>query len=188
MFGMIGAAAGIPDDQTFILELYQEFHCLMFRVAKRHTSNPAVQEEIVQESLVKLIRKTALLRTFSRRSLGAYISSTTRTTAIRWLKSEASCHARSRSLDDEAMVLLEAPLLSMDDLAHLRERREHLLAALDQLSPEDRLLLEGKYFLEESDETLAKLIGCKASSIRMKLTRARRRAFKLFEKEVHDFQ
>ena len=79
-------------------------------------------------------------------------------------------------------------LLSLDDLAHLSEQREHLLAALDQLSPEDRLLLEGKYFLEESDESLAKLLGCKAGSIRMKLTRARRRAFKLFEKEVHDFQ
>jgi len=56
----------------------------------------------------------------------------------------------------------------------------------DQLSAKDRLLLEGKYFFDYSDNTLAKLLSCKKSSIRMKLTRARRRIVKLIEKEGDD--
>lgn len=58
---------------------------------------------------------------------------------------------------------------------------------LGQLSAEDRALLEGKYILGDSDEMLARTLHCKPSSIRMKLTRARRRALKLLEQEGADF-
>ena len=55
------------------------------------------------------------------------------------------------------------------------------------MSAEDRALLEGKYILGDSDEMLARTLHCKPSSIRMKLTRARRRALKLLEQEGADF-
>ena len=53
-----------------------------------------------------------------------------------------------------------------------------------RLSEEDRILLEGKYVWGQSDKELAEILHCKPSSIRMKLTRARRRALNnLSEKE-----
>ena len=51
---------------------------------------------------------------------------------------------------------------------------------------EDRLLLEGKYILGYTDAELADMLGCKKSSVRMKLTRARRRAFQLMTEEEGD--
>lgn len=39
---------------------------------------------------------------------------------------------------------------------------------------EEKQLLYGKYLMDLSDAELAQMLGCKPSSVRMKLTRARR--------------
>lgn len=46
--------------------------------------------------------------------------------------------------------------------------------------------MEGKYILGYTDAELADMLGCKKSSVRMKLTRARRRAFQLMTEEEGD--
>ena len=57
-------------DQEFILWLYQEFYRLMFYTAQKYVANQKQQEDIVQESLRKLIEKTPRLRRFQRPVLG----------------------------------------------------------------------------------------------------------------------
>ena len=47
---------------------------------------------------------------------------------------------------------------------------------LAQLSPRDSLLLQSKYIVGMTDEELAAAFGCKQSSVRMLLSRARHRA------------
>lgn len=66
-----------------------------------------------------------------------------------------------------------------DNLVLLSEQREQLWKIWRLLPREDRYLLEGKYILGYSDQQLAASLSCKPNSIRMKLTRARRRAMKL---------
>ena len=66
----------------------------------------------------------------------------------------------------------------MDELLILAEKRQQIQYVFGSLSDEDQFLLQGKYFLGQSDAELASQLGCKPSSIRMKLTRARRNAFK----------
>ena len=92
---------------------------------------------------------------------------------------------RITTLDDEEFLELQAPLLSIDEQLLQMEQKEMLVRVLESLSEEDRILLEGKYILEQSDRDLAALLGCKPSSIRMKLTRARRRALNLIGEEVN---
>ena len=52
-----------------------------------------------------------------------------------------------------------------------------------RLTEEEQLLLEGKYILGYEDGELAGMLGCKKDSVRMKLTRARRRALRLMLEE-----
>ena len=47
----------------------------------------------------------------------------------------------------------------------------------------DRMLLEGRYLLEMSDAELARIFHCKPSSIRMKMSRARKNAFTVITKK-----
>lgn len=183
MFVFINAMPESLSDRVFILELYRQYYRLMFSTARSCSHEKDICEEVVQESLLKLIKKVPTLKEMPRATLASYIASTTRNTAINYVKRQSKQSARSASLDDEVLSDLEAPIPSLDEMMESSERRERIIAMMERMSIEDRTLLEGKYILDYSDETLAKLLDCKPSSIRMKLTRARRRAIKLFEKE-----
>ena len=87
-------------DEGFILWLYQEFYRLMFFIAQKYVSDQTWQEEIVQESLRKLIEKTNHLRHFQRPVLASYIVSTVRNTSIDLLKSLQEEENRIVNLDD----------------------------------------------------------------------------------------
>ena len=59
------------------------------------------------------------------------------------------------------------------------EETADLAAVWPMLSPRDRFLLESRYYLEDSDEQIAKQLGCSKSSVRTMLSRARKRALAL---------
>ena len=75
------------------------------------------------------------------------------------------------------------PQVSLDELVLLTEQRERLARVWVRLTEEEQLLLEGKYILGYEDGELAGMLGCKKDSVRMKLTRARRRALRLMLEE-----
>lgn len=68
---------------------------------------------------------------------------------------------------------------SLDEQLPSLNSADQLWSIWSQLPPEDRILLEGKHILGYTNEEIAMVLDCKASSVRMKLTRARRRAAKL---------
>ena len=66
---------------------------------------------------------------------------------------------------------------------------DSLREAAGSLRAGDRILLSGKYVFCHSDAELAQNLGCAPSSIRMKITRAKRKAMAVFQPEVliHDY-
>lgn len=172
-----------PQDRNFIVQLYLEYEKLLFSTAWKFTSSHHDAEEIVQDSLERLIRKTSVLRQLERCTLVAYIVSTVRNTAINHLRKAGRIKLAETDIDDESETI--DPQLSLDDLLILRERQQKLAATWLNIPEDDRMLLEGKYLLGLSDGELAELGGCKSNSVRMKLTRARRNALKIMlDKEV----
>ena len=153
MLAIINTYIDDPDDKSYMIWLYEEFHRLMFSTARKYTSNQTDCEDIVQNALVGLMQKISKLRQFDRCILTAYIVSTVRNAAINYLRQQA-----------------------------LEGEHSDLSEVWSQLSQEDRFLLEGRYIIGASDKELASTLNCKSDSIRMKLTRARRRAFALVMK------
>lgn len=185
MLAFIETLAEDPSDQDFIRDIYEQFYHLMYFTAQKYFKNMDICEEIVQDSLVRLIKQVAALRSLANSYRAAYITSTVRNTAINYLKISQKLNDLVTTLDDEESLELQSPLLSIDEQLLQMEQKEMLVRVLESLSEDDRILLEGKYVLEQSDRDLAALLGCKPSSIRMKLTRARRRALNLIVKEVN---
>ena len=62
MITWICSAVSDPDDQEFLIELYEEFHALMFSVARRYNHNWMSCEDIVQESILRIMDKLDVLR------------------------------------------------------------------------------------------------------------------------------
>lgn len=170
-------------EREFMARLYEEYERLFFSTALKYAPTHHDAEEIVQDSLVNLIKKVTTLKQLERCTLVAYIVSTVRNTAINHLRKAGRIKLAETDIDDQSETI--DPQLSLDDLLILRERQQKLAATWLNVPEDDRMLLEGKYLLGLSDGELAELAGCKSNSVRIKLTRARRNALKvMLDKEV----
>ena len=81
-------------------------------------------------------------------------------------------------LDVSEQDTYESPHLSPDKIVEKLDANKQLSLLWDKLPEEDQDLLYRKYIAEQTD------FHCKKESIRMKLTRARRKAMKLLEQEA----
>ena len=161
-------------DKAFMVKLYTDFEKLLFYTAFKYTSDKETAEDIVQESLLNLHEKIETLRPMNHAVLAAYVRTTVRNTAINTLKVQG--YEKDHRAEDVSREMPEMQGISLDDLLSLAGYRDLLKKIWPLLSDEERLLLEGKYILGYTDHELAVRTGCKTSSIRMKLTRARRHA------------
>ena len=165
-------------DKEFVLWLYQKYKNLMYLTAKKQISSPEVIEDILQDSIIKLIEKIGVLRSLDQHALAGYIVATVRNTAFNYLKKQAYINGRLND-GNESDIDAGATSITLEELVLMNERTEQLFRVWPKLSATDRHLLEGKYILGYSDAELAQQLYCKPASIRMKLTRARRTAFAL---------
>jgi RNA polymerase sigma-70 factor (ECF subfamily) len=183
MVTIICAVTEDPSDKDYMLWLYQEFSRLMFFTAGQYIADPMDREDVVQDALVRLIKKIPDLRKLKRNLLAAYIVATVRNTSIDHLRRQGVWQEHCVPLDEES----EPEEFSLDEITQLVYVKDGLSKIWGQLLEEERALLGGKYIAGYSDVELAELLACKPSSIRMKLTRSRRHALALltqYEGEV----
>ena len=182
MVAMVYSMEDQPSDREFMDQMYMEFERLMFFTARQYTSKAEIAEDIVQESLVRLYEKVRTMKPMKHVVLAAYIRATVRNTAINVLRkmNRERDYAADAETDAFAQADQEWVLTTMMDLSGYRV----LLSKIwPRLPEDDRVLLEGKYILGYSDQELAEEIGCQANSIRVKLTRARRRALAILQEQ-----
>lgn len=76
------------NDQEIIEDIYREFKWLMYSTAQRYIINKSDQEDVVQSSIEKLMKKITILRTLSRSSLASYIVNTVKSVAVDFLRTQ----------------------------------------------------------------------------------------------------
>lgn len=180
--------AGVPpDNQQFMKALYEKYKRLMYAAALHDLSAPQDCEDVLQESTARLCEKAEKLRELSEHGRYLYILATVRNTVRSLQKHQGVVERHTQPLDTEDLQQEETPAES--PVLHLEryERLEALQSAWQRLPEPDRRLLFHKYFLDESGEELALTFQCRKDSLRMRLTRARRKLLKLMKEEgVYD--
>lgn len=168
------------EDLAFLLNLHEQYNGLVYRLAVKFLSDSREIEDLMQDCWVKLVKHVKTLRGLDNRALAAYIACTIKNTAFNYrsYQSVRERHASTAEVDEISAVDSEP---SPEDVVLLSENLEQFHKAFAKLSMEDQRLLEGRYILDMDDEALAESFHCKPASVRMKLTRARRRAMKLFQ-------
>lgn len=165
-------------DKEFMVHLYTKYENLLFYTAQKYISERGSVEDVVQESLVKLHEKIRTIKPMPEIVLASYIRSTVRNTAINILKSAGN--EEDRQISTENIIdVMDEHALSLDTLMQISRYRELLSKIWPELSKEEQFLLEGKYILGYSDRELSTELCCQPSSVRMKLTRARRHALSI---------
>lgn len=144
----------------------------------------ADRDDIMQDTLLRLMRNVASLRTLTPPKAASYIAQTVRSACIDLVRRR---HADEIVYMDEQML---------DETYVEREQAEDpsgrasaaiLVGRLRQrLSPRDWLVLRGKYMMGYSQEELGKLLGISPNSVRMALYRARENA-KVILREDKEF-
>jgi RNA polymerase sigma-70 factor (ECF subfamily) len=184
---IIFSAMDDPDDEAYMEQLYRQYHVLLFYIAKKYLHEDGAAEDVVQDAFLKLIPKVSLLRCFDGGRLRAYLAATVRNTA--YTKSAKLKEERiwlvGRALD-ETIDQLPDVVLSMEDDVLRQERREAFSKVLNALEDHDRFLLEAKYYLQQSDAEIAEALQVKPSSVRMMLTRARRKVLQQLQEGMGD--
>lgn len=183
MLSIVLSTMDDPNDREFIQNLYVDNEKLFFAVALKIVPGLQEAEDVVQESLLKLIGKVATLQKLECCALTTYIVFTVRNTAFNHMKKLKRHWTKSEEFDE---VMLDEKIqsgLSLDELMIIAENREKLVNAWDCVPDTDRILLEGRYLLGMSDAELAQIFHCKPSSIRMKMFRARKSALNVITKK-----
>ena len=177
-------------DMRFLSELFERHKGVMYKTAlDMGLRDETEKSAAVHEALVRLSDKLDVLRGLGDKGQAAYMATVVRNVILsaadnrrierRYVidtdVSELVCLASDRSPEDEYI----------EREAH-RRRLESMWQALDELSETDRRLLIEKYIDGRSDAELARSLGVDPSSIRMKLTRARRRAQRIILRKEGD--
>ena len=185
MLALLTAAIENPDDREFMTQFYLEYERLMYATVRKRLTDPEAAKDIVQECVIRLIPKIPFLSHMSRSKRRAQ-APPVRNATINYMRKQGRTDGRCCSLEEQEEQDMAIPEPSLDERIMLAEQKERLMQIWSSLPEEDRLLLEGKYILGYTDAELADMLGCKKSSVRMKLTRARRRAFQLMTEEEGD--
>lgn len=171
-----------PNDHKFMEDFYLQNNRLIMDKVKKYVSNVDDREDIMQIVAESLVKHISTLKELPKDAIALYINYCCKNAAINMGKARTRRNERLTSLNDEDVAWqveqtfqgesLEEYIISREQIAQLRE-------IWPNLSKEEQLLLEGKYIWGFSDKELAVDFNCKPDSIRMKLTRVRRKVFQL---------
>ena len=171
------------DDREFMSSLYIDYKRLMYSEIKKIVKNEHDTEDVMQTVLEKLIDKISLLRSRNRNQLVNYIISACKFTSFN--------HIRDHEQQWETSYDDYADLSATDQDGHEIELRmikgeelDALKRILPQMDARAQYVLIGYYFLEKPIAELGKELGLKPGSVRMSLTRARKQAFALLQKDL----
>ena len=170
-------------DRDFLVALYQEYKRLVFSVARQLVLKDDA-EDIVQEVFIRLIPAVQLLQNMEPYRRIAYICSMTKNLSFNHL---AKIHTEQKHTveDSEDFVYenLDAGINVEDQVLH-SERLHALLKIWPELSAHDQYVLRAKYILNQNDREIAGALNVAPASVRMLITRARRRALLLMQQET----
>lgn len=165
-------------DRVFMTAVYTRYRWLMYDTVKQVVSDHWLAEDVSQATLVKLIDKIGKLKLLNETQMVNYIITTCKHTAYNEMRNRTrhpvfSIDEEWDTTSDEYGVRdIEDRLIHEDELYRMTD----IWAKLDERS---RFVLESRYILEKTDAEIAQTLKVNPNSVRMILTRARKKAFSL---------
>ncbi len=172
------------DDRAFMQEVYQQNERLMYAIALKYASNTQDCEDIVHDTVEKLCKNIAKIKELPNSALRAYVVYAVRNTAINFRKHQATINLHIQQLSgDDSNSEYDQPESIIERIEYLQEKRTSLTKVWMQLTDAEQELLYRKYVLDQTTEELSGIFQCSRDSIRMRLSRARRKSLRLMKGE-----
>ena len=172
------------DDRAFMQEVYQQNERLMYAIALKYASNTQDCEDIVHDTVEKLCKNIAKIKELPNSALRAYVVYAVRNTAINFRKHQSTINRHIQQLSgDDSSSEYDQPESIIERIEDLQEKRTSLTKVWMQLTDAEQELLYRKYVFDQTTKELAGIFQCSRDSIRMRLSRARRKSLRLMKGE-----
>lgn len=152
-------------DESALRELYAAFGQRLYAYALRLTSEPALAEDVVQETLVTVWRTAGKYRGEGR--VLAWLLGIVHNLALKTLRQ------RPIPITDEMETTLSAPEASPEMQTQSSEQARWVQQGLQSLSPEHRAVLELVFYQGLSLEETAHVCNCPLGTVKSRLSYAR---------------
>lgn len=162
------------EDRTYMTALYQKHYPLMFTMAMRYVNQIYDAEDIVSTSCELLIKHIDTLRSMPPSALKSYILTTTRNTAISYLRQQSRREKHFVLRDDEDLFQIPVAAIAENRII-FTEHVEATLRAIETLPVRDQDILRMKFQENIADTDIAAFLGISETAVRKALERARKR-------------
>ncbi len=177
----------IPEDsdREEMERLFREHQKLMMATAGCFAQQSCDADEIVSESLMALYGKLDKIRDMDQNALRPYIVSTVRNTALNYLKKMRRMNVRFLHLPDMAIDQMpggenpERKILLSEELDRVR-------MAIRALPERERMAIQLRYEMDQTDAEIAAIMGIGADSVRRYIHRGRSRIKRMLYQEEND--
>ena len=173
-------------DRLFMESLYQNYHKLMFKHARRYFQEQDIIEDIVQQTCVKLIRYLPTIKRLDCNFLPAYIVNIVTSVSIDFFRKQRAGRAVyfSEMYEGYEETLLDEFDLEDEVLSTLSSKK--LALAILKLPEQDQFVLNAKYLMGWSNAEIAETLGIQKITVRTRLLRAKRKALQVLRGGLHE--
>ena len=179
MLPIVTCAIESPEDHDVITDFFIKNMLLLYTEARKYLSVQEDVEDVVYEAIARIIDKMDVFRDLLPIQQQQYGKVIVRNLSFSLLKKRARFTTVPFEDVDNYLLIDEDQL--PDNLVLQQMKLEQMRSIWALMPVEERLLLEQKYILKWSDEDLAARFGIKTQSVRMRLTRAKRRIIQLMK-------
>ena len=185
MIPIIADVISTPDDHDIVTEYFLKHKLLLYAEARKYLSTQEDVEDIVYESLVRIMDHMEKFRELLPHERILYGKAIIRNLSYTYLKRSTKFSTTPFEDVDQYLVVEESQL--PDHVVFQQIQLEKIRAIWAKIPVEERLMLEQKYLLDWTDKELAARLGVQPQSVRMMLTRAKRKVIRLMKEQGFEF-
>ena len=160
------------EDREFMEQFYRERYKLMYSIARKHTDDKLVIEEVVSDSCLAFVRNVDTLRGLPEKKLRTYIVITV-TNAVRGYYNKQKRSISYMFNDDGTVLSNVADAFDVEKKILLREELRCVWNVVDKLPEKEKIVIRLKYGKDMADEEIAEIVGLSVNSVRKYVGRAR---------------
>jgi len=172
--------ATINGDTKAFTVLIDRYKHMVFTLALKILKNREEAEEVAQDVFVKVYQVLVSFKGDSKFSTWIYKIAYYR--SLDYLKKQKRGLSAS-SLDSDKEYHLPSIENNLDAL-ELKERKQAIKSAIDELPTDDAVVITLHYFEELSLKEIAKIIGVEANTVKVRLFRSRKRLAQLLKNRL----
>ena len=175
MIPVIISSIESPEDRDLMAEFYIKYEALLYQEARKHLTVKEDVEDTVCEALAKIIDKMDTFRGLAPAQRIQYALTTVRN--LSYILSKRNAYFTFVEYN-ESYEPFASEQTTPEDSTEKKAALDQMRTVWMSLDIEDRMLLEQKYVLHWKDTELAEQLGIKSASVRMRLTRTKRKLMK----------